>query len=259
MMMKNPFANMGKLVKDLKKRLGIGSKRVGHKGIQYFDKVDGLHISSHTGKLADMHSLSTSCLDNPNCEKRRKIPGSICEVCFSVKTQEQYSSLEKQLIKNGKILRSHLLSDDELPLLNDIISRVESFGDVSFGEEGIIQARNYIRYVKHNPLTTFGWWSKNLGIIHTALKLEGYDADKGEKPGNVVFIVSALYKNKAWGIKNWKRVFPWVDKEFVVLSPEFVVENPEYESLINCGARQCMACRICYSNNDVTTIYELEK
>ena len=248
-----------KAVNMLKKRLGIGSTRTGYRGIKWHDKHDGFHISEHTGKLDGIHSLSTSCLDNDNCYKRRNIPGSICEKCFSVSTQDRYTSLQKHLVRNGELLTSKVWEEEDFPLLNDIISRIESFGDLHDGEKGITQARNYIRYIRHNPLTTFAWWSKNLGLINTALKLEGYDVSKGEKPSNVIFIVSALYENKGFGIDKWKKIFPWVDKEFIVLDPLFVLDNPEYESKINCGARQCMTCRVCYSHNDIDTIYELEK
>lgn len=237
----------------LKKRLGIGSRRHGYNGEKAFSEKYGVFFNTMGGKLEGLKALSTSCLNNTLCALHRLVNGSICQKCFSVNTQGMYKGLKDRLIKNGEVLKSTLIPVEEWPELNERFFRIESFGDV----ENEIQARNYIHFILKNPDTMFGWWTKNPVILDNALKMEGFKG--GNKPNNCIFLVSSLMENHVAGIDNIKRVFPWVDKEFVVLSPEFVLLNPEYENRINCGARQCMACKCCYTHNSITTVFELEK
>jgi hypothetical protein len=53
--------------------------------------------------------------------------------------------------------------------------------------------------------------------------------------------------------KERKNPFPFVDKVFTVYDPDFIeAENID----INCGARNCFDCGLCYEKNGVAVINE---
>lgn len=206
-------------------------------GAEWFKKTYGITISTHSGKLSGMQSLSTSCMDNPRCALYAKCEGSICEKCYARNYQTFRGTLKNAMMKNGEVLREKLL--DEYPILNAAYFRIESFGDVA----NVTQARNYIRLAKRNPQTTFGWWTKNPDIVDAAILLEG-------RPENIVFIISSVYQNRR--MNPFKR-YPWVDKVFTVYTEDYI---EEHRVSINCGENQCMGCLQCYKRGGCKYINE---
>lgn len=141
--------------------------------------------------------------------------------------------------QNSRLLTSHLFHIDEMPVLNDSIFRFEAFGDLI----NATQARNYIRLAKANPHTMFALWTKNPGILAQAVKQEG-------KPGNMVVLLSSHIIGQKADASRWE----FVDKTFTVYRKEDM--QPE---MINCGSRQCLTCRRCYSHTTETDIREYLK
>ena len=245
--------SMKERIRQVKKELGIAAQRVGYHGIKWCQKNVGLKVTEHGGKLEGMHSLSTTCCCNPYCKARMEKEDLVCHECFSEALQKMRKELRASLENNFRILTSRILESDELPLLNDIISRIESFGDLY----NVIQAINYIHYCEKNAETTFGWWTKNLAILKKGLEVCGYHG--AEKPKNVIIIYSSPKKNVEVKLEDVQKNYPFVDKVFTVFSPEYIVEHPELIPTICCGAKQCMACRLCYSHNNVKQIREILK
>jgi hypothetical protein len=65
---------------------------------------------------------------------------------------------------------------------------------------------------------------------------------------NLNIVLSSLFLNK-----QRKNPFPFVDKIFTVYTPDHI----ETESIdINCGARNCFDCGLCYEKNGVEVINE---
>ena len=72
-----------------------------------------------------------------------------------------------------------------------------------------------------------------------------------EKPKNLIIIQSSFFLNIVDPIKDM-----WVDKVFTVFTKEFAIVH---DIKINCGARHCLSCQTCYTNNDTIYINELLK
>jgi hypothetical protein len=111
-----------------------------------------------------------------------------------------------------------------------------------------IQVINYFNICKANPYTNFALWTKNPQIVYKAI-LKGY-----EKPTNLNIIYSSLFMNQPTKIETIKRKYPFIDKVFTVYD-----EKIAQSVSINCGARKCLKCRICYEKNDITEVNEIVK
>lgn len=218
--------------------------------------------TNHSGKMAGMISWSSSVLENTYCQQRRaaaekayriavhagKDPVDIiCRHCYAENLLEYRATARDKYKRNTELLTARVYDLDELPIVNAAIARIEAFGDVQQGEPGIIQATNYMNWCHVNPQTMFGCWTKNLKEYDAAIKTVG-------KPENVVMIYSIPAINAA-GIDDLdafldalQQVYPWLDKLFVVYNYD--------RDDINCGARECLTCRRCYSHSTARIIRE---
>ena len=188
--------------------------------------------------MAGMHSLSSSCKQNPYCMQRSKIDGTICQKCYAQNMMKMYKALDPCMAKNGDILSSRVLSEDELPVLNVAYFRFEAFGDLI----NDIHAINFFNICKANPDTHFALWTKNPGLIQAAI-------DKGnDKPDNLQIVLSSPYVNVKADNK-WE----FVDKMFTVYDKTFIKEN---NIEVNCHGKSCLKCKLCYLKNGVTDIKE---
>ena len=185
-----------------------------------------LHLSELSGKLEDFFSLSTSVWNNSYCQKRMKIPGSICEECYAYNSWRKKTMI-KPLTENMNILSSKLYEVEDFPEIPHKVLRLESHGEIS----NLTHARNYIRLAKRNPDCVFTIWTKNYGILNQAIQLEG-------KPENMITGCSSLFKNTPY-----KPRYSWVDFVFTVFDADYVKEN---DTTINCP-RKCKTCMKCYT------------
>ena len=202
-------------------------------------KISGLHFTTkHTGKMAGMASISTAVTTNARCAKNAQIPGSICQKCFAAKQMKIYPSMEKPMVENQRILTSEILPAEKLPTINNIYFRFESFGDLN----NSTQVKNYFNICYKNPKVKFALWTKNPDYIAAAIR-DGY-----EKPANLNIVLSSLFVNK-----ERKHKYSFVDKVFTVYDPQYIEKN---NISINCGARNCFTCGLCYEKNDVSIINE---
>lgn len=198
-----------------------------------------LHVTEkHTGKMTNMASISTSCKVNPMCAKYAKIEGSVCSKCYAQRQLSMYKNMQPCMERNFKILTENILSLDELPTLNNVYFRIESFGDLA----NKTQAINYLNLIKKNPQTFFGWWTKNPQFIKQALD-DGY-----EKPKNCNIIYSSMFINE-----RADKIYNFIDKIFTVYDKDHADKK---KSKINCGARSCFKCHKCYEKNRILYINE---
>jgi hypothetical protein len=202
-------------------------------------KISGLHFTTkHNGKMAGMVSISTSVTTNERCAKNAAIPGSICEKCFSAKQMRVFPSMEKPMVENQRILTASVLPLDKLPIINAQYFRFEAFGDLN----NATQVINYFNLCRKNPRVNFALWTKNPDYIAEAI------AGGHEKPQNLNIVLSSLFINQ-----QRKNPFSFVDKVFTVYDPDYIAKN---EVVINCGARSCFSCGLCYEKNGVQIINE---
>lgn len=202
-------------------------------------KISGLHFTTkHTGKMAGMASISTAVTTNARCAKNAKIPGSICAMCYAAKQMKFYPSMEKPMIENQRILTSEILPAEKLPTINNLYFRFESFGDLN----NATQVKNYFNICYKNPRVKFALWTKNPDYIAAAIR-DGY-----EKPDNLNIVLSSLFVNK-----ERKTRYPFIDKVFTVYDPDYIEKN---NVQINCGAKNCFTCGLCYEKNGISVINE---
>lgn len=240
-------------IKDLKNRLGVNGARSGYYGIEASKEEGGLYISTLSGKLAGMHSASTSPELCGKCQNMAHCKGSICEKCFSRRSIIPELGGYKNGLRAALAHNTEWLSIDrkieDFPVLNDLYFRIESHGEV--GKE--VEARNFFRLCLRNPETHVTAWTKFPWIWDAAFKT------MGGKPENLIMIYSSPMINREVSWERINKLYPWIEKVFTVFSPEYIIQHPEIESTINCGARQCLACKLCYTHNDVRQIREILK
>lgn len=213
--------------------------------IENFKKECGVHITlNHSGKMSGMVSLSTSALNNPFCKAYAKDCNKICSKCYACTQLKRYKSQNEVLIKNSEVLTSQILPMEKLPFMNCAFFRFEAFGDIA-NETQVI---NYFNISKVNPHCNFALWSKNPFIIKNVI-------DSGiEKPENLNIIHSSPYINKKVDIEELHgKGYTFIDKVFSVYDKETI----ERENInVNCGAKSCIGCRLCYEKNNVVYINE---
>ena len=212
------------------------------------DRVINVCIN-HTGKMAGMYSISTSCTLNKYCIERAKNKDSICSNCFaqSMFRNSWYKWTMRRCEENTRILTESVLALEDLPIINAFAFRFESFGDLN----NTTQVINYFNICNINPRVTFAIWTKNPFIIANAIR------DGHKKPENLIIIYSSPLKDRPVELKKIKSVFPFIDKVFTVWTSKQTAAK--HNICINCGARACIKCLRCYTKSSNDEIAELLK
>lgn len=201
-----------------------------------------IHITTHSGKLEGLHSISTSAAMNTYCTTRDKINGSICNKCYAETYLKLRKNLRTRLEANTEELTTRYIPASELPIINDKYFRLESFGDI----QNVTQVENYFNIAIKNHGTTFVLWTKNPAIIAQALK-------QAHKPVNMIIIYSSPMINRPVNDRIFK-VYPFIDKVFTVYDKAHAGAVN-----INCGGRKCLTCLRCYSKRTGARVNELLK
>lgn len=208
-------------------------------------------VSTHTGKMLLIPSISTICKCNGNCADNQLKDGSICQFCFAEGLTNERKNLRYAMIINYILLTSILFESFELPTLNAVYARLESFGDLEKEElGGVIQGRNYVRIIRKNYRTKWAWWTKNPVIMGKALDAEG------GKPENLTCVLSSMFVNVSYDYDSIKRRFYFIDIIFTVYDKDYIKENG---IVINCGSRDCFNCGRCYDGKFKGHVLEQKK
>ena len=202
-----------------------------------------LWMTEHSGKMKGINSIGTSCANNPHCIKRRENGESICSKCYAATYMKMRKKLKEQLEENANVLTTRLLKENEIPVTNANVFRFESFGDLY----NATHLANYVLICERNPFTRFALWTKNTWILD-----ELFNANGIKKPDNLSIIVSSPMLNKQMELDREK--FWFVDHVFTVYDKKFIAEN---DVDINCGAKNCLGCQLCYHRD--TDFYVREK
>lgn len=202
-----------------------------------------LWMTNHCGKMKGINSIGTSCANNPHCMKRRENGDSVCSHCYAATYMKMRKSLQKHLAENAEILTARLLIEREIPVTNANVFRFESFGDLY----NTTHLANYVLIAERNPYTRFALWTKNTWILD-----EFFNENNIQKPNNLSIVVSSPMLNKQMELDREK--FWFVDHVFTVYDKKFIEEN---NIEVNCGARDCLGCQLCYNRN--TDFYVKEK
>lgn len=212
---------------------------------KYTTNETPIHISENmSGKMSGIGCVSTSVVENPICQERRKVKGSICEKCFAAALAARYNNSPFTAnLHDNTITLTRPLVDSEIPVFNKsvVMFRFESFGDTN----NATQAANYLRIAAANPHVNFAVWTKNPKHYELAI------ANGAVKPSNLNIIYSSPMLNKPEN--DIINRFPFIDKVFTVYDKKTIAaENID----INCGARSCASCGLCYFNKTVKVVSE---
>lgn len=213
--------------------------------IKEFEKKWGVKFCmDHTGKMENMISLSTSVIENPDCQWRSKIKGSICEKCFARAMAERCGkNFRDKYAENTRILTSTIIPVNEWAEVNALYFRLEAFGDLN----NEIQVINYFNLAKHNKKTVFALWTKNPMYIKKTIEI-GH-----KKPSNMIIVYSSPMINAKVNTEKLFELMPFIDKIFTVFDGKTILKDNKD---INCGARNCFTCGKCYSKRTTKEIRE---
>lgn len=227
-------------------RLTLENFNTKHMTVEIFKKYFGIHFSdSMTGKMENVHGISTAVTENPHCRELAKNPLYICHECYAAEYLKVKKEPEKAYIRNGRILQNAIISKEFWPYIFSDLFRIESFGDCA----NATQATNYLNLAfknsDENNTCIFTVFSKAMAFYAMAIKQTG-------KPENMIFVQSSPCLNKAI-----KPAFNFIDKVFTVYTKEYAAEHG---IKITCGGYKCIFCRACYKKTgSVQYVNELLK
>lgn len=195
-----------------------------------------LKITKHGGKMSGIRSLSTYKLVCNTCLQFKDNKKTICNKCYADRQLKLYKQLAPCLIYNTLLLKYTKLSARQLPFINELYFRFESFSDLQNAQH----LENLYKIARYNKKTRFALWTKNYKLIKSM-----------KTPQNVNIILSSVLLNAcvldeynaakmktATGAKNIK-IFTVYDKKHITTVKQ------------NC-AKKCITCLKCYKAHDNT-------
>lgn len=189
----------------------------------------------HEAKMSGVISMSTYVGYNRYCVARcNNCDNAICKYCYANSLTNQRVALKAKLIRLHIVLTSVTLKACDVPAIDSSLYpyfRFESFGDLN----NTIQINNYNLIASVNANVNFTLWTKNPGIIQKAI-------DNGMTlSDNLIVGLSSLYLNTP-ELEKAKR-YSFIRFLFTVYDDQYI---EEHNIIINCGARHCISCGICY-------------
>lgn len=204
----------------------------------------------HTGKMTGLISISTSPF-NWLCNLRAAIANSICAHCFSRRMMARYPALAAKLERNAAWLTTYEIQPADVYHFKPASGyfRFEAYGDL-FDE---LQVKNYFTICRElgKDGIKCAMWTKNPQVIKRAIKMYGLD-----KPDNLNIVFSVAGLNSEFSEVIYEALhaagYTFIDKVFTVFDTKDAAP-------INCGAKSCASCGLCYEKNDVVFINEYLK
>lgn len=189
----------------------------------------------HDAKMNGIISMSTYVGYNNFCIARcNNCNNAICKYCYANSLTNQRYNLKMKLIRLHIILTNIELSIGDIPIIDAALYpyfRFESFGDLN----NTLQFKNYNLIASVNNNVNFTIWTKNPGIIQKCI-------DNGLiLANNLVIGLSSLYLNTPELDKAKK--YSFIRFLFTVYDDSYI---KEHNIVINCGAKHCITCGICY-------------
>lgn len=192
-----------------------------------------IKISRMSGKLKGISGINSNPLTNPYCQASSKKCDLVCSKCYSRKMLQTFrSNAVPAFERNNKLLSSQGLTDDQIPRIKYDVVRFNAHGELINTQHLL----NLFRIAKKYPKKQFTLWTKRSKLVQKQL-------DK--KPDNVILIYSnPVLNNIVQAPKGFDKVFNVVEKD------------RGFDSMVNCGARSCAECMLCYTHNDVSIVVE---
>lgn len=197
-----------------------------------------IHISTMSGKLQGLRAISTNTLTNEFCVKQNSCgdADNICTKCYSHASLSGYrKNMAPALQRNSDLLPIRLLTDREIPFINERIFRFSAHGEL-INETHLL---NLFKIASLNEGCVFALWTKRKDIVNRVMR-------DNAKPANLILIFS----NSVIG-----KVLPKPPMHF-----DRTFNNvPKTTEGQNCTGQKCMDCQLCYTVGGVDTIVEAVK
>ena len=191
-----------------------------------------LKITTHTGKMTGIRSLSTYKLVCNTCLGLKDDPATICHHCYVDKTLAMYRQMTPALIYNTLLLKYTKLNNRQLPIINDLVFRFESFSDLQ-NEQHL---KNLYAIARHNPYTRFALWTKNIKLIQSQKAPKNVNLIISSPILNYPLPASIIDKVKTATTCKHVQIFTVYDKDNIATAGQ------------NC-LKRCNECKKCYSKN----------
>ena len=198
-------------------------------------------FSEMSHKLEGMLAINSNPLTNPYCQAMSKNPLTICHECYS---QKMLKGIRRNCIPKfervGAMMSKSIIPFAEIPVIKDKIARFSAHGELI----NMTHLHNCVEIAKANPRTTWGLWTKKFWYLNQ------YWRKGNVLPDNIVLIYSNPYKDT---VRELPKGF---NKIFNVYSKEYAEKN---NIEINCGAKRCLNCKLCYAKLTSSVINEIIK
>ena len=185
-------------------------------------------ISTMSGKLKGLRAINTSPLSNNWCKVTSRIPGSVCQHCYSARMLTTFRMhANERFTRNHELLSDACIQDAQLPrFYADEYVRIFAHGEFADST----QLENIVRIVELNNLTHFTVWTKRVDLLDT-LKY---------KPDNLQIVQSSLMLN----IQDIKHKY--ADILFTVYDKEHF-DTAKADNY--CHGKKCVDCMFCYKDS----------
>jgi protein gp37 len=194
--------------------------------------MKAIHITNKmNGKMSGMVSINTSPMDNNYCLSMSKVDTNVCGKCYSINMMKMYKNADKCFQRNGDMLSTSLLSDQETPRTTNHTVRFNAHGELINGTH----FANLIKICQANPKTTFTLWTKRSDLVSKVIRDFG-------KPSNLILVKSSN------AINVREKLPEHFNKVFTVYS-----KDNKGKAFINCGEKKCIDCMTCYDLSDRKT------
>jgi hypothetical protein len=213
-------------------------------------------ISKMHGKMEGVGSISTNPTENKFCRVmsqgshrgKGRCTGSVCRRCYSVsglipgKDKSKPAPRETSiagLSRNSRLLSQQII--ENVPKIKQHFFRFSAEGELI----NEVHLLNLYKIARANPGVRFTLWTKRPDIVASTASKYGRSYPK---PQNLHLIRSAPYLNTPVDIPRG------FEKVFTVYTPEYLEKHPEIK--IICGAKSCVNCKVCYTNNNIRYVSE---
>ena len=190
--------------------------------------------SKMSGKLSEIDAYNTNPLDNSFCKKMHasKNKNIICTKCYSVRMLETYrKNCVPRFKANGEALKKKLTIKEIQKPKTELV-RFSAHGEI-INKTHLI---NFFNICEAYPKKKMSLYTKRLDILNKVI--EGR-----KKPKNLIVV----YSN------------PLIDQPITKVPKNcdkvFNVLKDKYLNKVNCGAKSCNTCRMCYTKG-TKIIYE---
>ena len=224
-------------IQTIQHALSLYDQAVNGDIISAYELINYMLTDNFTGKMEGMTGISTLVKLNPFCKLNQCNKDSVCYHCYAENVRK---TTAYKMALNTYVLCTYKFSFDQIPFLNCLYFRFESFADILNDTQVI----NYMNIAFKNPHVKKAIWTKRESILYRVL-MQRFN---GKKPENLFIVVSSLKLNVINTDVKERYILAnnvyMIDHVFTVFTAKYAIEN---NIAIHCINNKCIACGRCYS------------